>query len=279
METFRTKAFTSRSFQDFVFGPAYCESTELNPTEQDECKVWIETFLSRAFATLRYTATENICDTLYGLCKGEIGCRDGMRSIYQQIGENETIVRTKEALKTEICPQNWVEDEAGCKTAVDTWWFTIAKSLGLRSTNFISYITYCMNYFDYFSAPAEGDQWDCRTCQKRMREVMGFNRNHEIEWIVAAVDQIIYGSTLCNDVPNKPEDTLACQKYVRAFMPRAMQLIIDDSFENPDNLCRVVFGFGSDCQYIETDSGAVTLKGTAIAFSVAMSVFVVSSLF
>ncbi|TRY80891.1 hypothetical protein TCAL_04702 [Tigriopus californicus] len=276
LSTLRSYSFY-RSFQQFVLGPAYCEKDELSNTEQSDCKEWIETFLSRTFAILRYTPTENICNTLYGLCPGEIGCRDGMRQIYEQIGQPDTIERTMQALKTDVCAQTWVENAEGCKTGVDNWWPKIADSLGKRSTNFISYITYCMNYFDYFSTPAEGDTWDCGTCQKRMREVMGFNRNHEIEWIVASVDQIIYGTTMCNDVTNKPDDTLACQKYVRAFMPRAMQLIIDDSFDNPDKLCRVVFDFPDSCQYI--DSGAASSISAAITFIVAMTLLVFTAVF
>ncbi|XP_059098271.1 uncharacterized protein LOC131892419 [Tigriopus californicus] len=264
LSTLRSYTF-SRAFRDFALGPAYCEQQDSTAEEQEACKQWIEDYVTKAFAVIRFTPTENICNEIYGECTGEIGCRDGMAEIYKQIGYTDTIERTKTLLKSEVCTQTWVESEEGCKRGVDAHWDRIAAAVSRSGFNFI---TICSNYFEYFANPAPEATWDCSTCQMRVREMMGFNRNHKIDWIVASVDQVIYGTNICMDAEDKPNGIIACQKYVRAFMPKAVDVLIEDAYNNPDKVCRNVYDFENSCQFIaETNSASTGMAAVSLFIS------------
>eukprot|EP00095_Tigriopus_kingsejongensis_P003145 maker-scaffold662_size116868-snap-gene-0.14 protein:Tk03145 transcript:maker-scaffold662_size116868-snap-gene-0.14-mRNA-1 annotation:"a2 protein" len=247
-----------QSFIKFAKGPEYCEKEGLSVAEQDTCKLWLDKFLSRAFFVIRTIPTEDICDELYGLCQGMIGCRDGMQKMYEHLGNDATIERTKSLLKAEVCPQAWVENQEGCNKGVDAHWPAMAKEI---VNSGISFTLVCANYYDFFAEAEVGAVWDCSTCQMRVREVMRFQVNHQIDLISAAIDDIIYLNPLCKDVPTQ-EETLACEKYVRAFVPRAIQTIHDDGFNHPDKLCRNIFSFGAECKFEEATTTTTTTATT-----------------
>eukprot|EP00095_Tigriopus_kingsejongensis_P003144 maker-scaffold662_size116868-snap-gene-0.15 protein:Tk03144 transcript:maker-scaffold662_size116868-snap-gene-0.15-mRNA-1 annotation:"hypothetical protein" len=248
-----------RSFMEFAQGPEYCQQEGLSDAEQTACKTWLEKFLSPAFFVIRGIPTEDICDEMYGMCKGMIGCRDGMRMMYEQVGNDAAIARTETLLKAEVCPQAWVENQQGCEKGVDAHWSVMAKEI---ANGGFSFTTECANFYDFFAEPEADAAWDCSNCQMRVREVMRFHINHQIELISASIDDIIYNNPLCNDVPNKPDDTLACHKYVRAFVPRALQAIHDDGFNHPDKLCRNIFNFGAECVFEEATTSTTTTTTT-----------------
>lgn len=258
LNTLRSTAFLS-FFRELANGPAYCEKGSPSQAEIETCQEWVANYIPKAFLVLRITPLEDICNELYDLCSGEIGCRTGMEQMIIQMGDESTIDRTKIILKDQVCSQSWVPGAEGCKRAVDLYWAKLAKTMSGMSPNFI---TICQNY-NYFAAPSAGEKWNCETCQKRMREVMRFHLDFQIDWIVSAVSQINY-SDFCKNLSAVEGDIVVCEQSVRTFIPRALQVLMDDANENPDKLCRNIFDFDNSCQFIEM-SGSTSMKFSVMA--------------